>query len=77
MNAETESTMGLNWLYEYKMDVSNLRAIHNKYGSRPLKTYPYYSYFDQFVIFSIKKVNTLSNISAISLIKFLSLLHVS
>jgi len=58
MNAETESTMGLNWLYEYKMDVSNLRAIHNKYGSRPLKTYPYYSYFDQFVIFSIKKVNT-------------------
>lgn len=41
-NIETESTMGSSWNFD-KWDRSNLEDIHNKFGSIPLKTFPYYS----------------------------------
>jgi N-acetyl sugar amidotransferase len=41
-NIETESTMGLGWNFD-KRDRSNLEDIHKRFGSVPLKTFPYYS----------------------------------
>jgi N-acetyl sugar amidotransferase len=41
-NIETESTMGMSWNFD-KWDRSNLEDIHKRFGSVPLKTFPYYS----------------------------------
>jgi len=57
-NPVYESTMGSGWLFQKKSDYSNLFGIHNRYGSVPLKTFPYYSRLDQFFVFSLKKIKT-------------------
>jgi N-acetyl sugar amidotransferase len=39
-NLVTESLMPQSWFYAQKSDLANLLAIHRKFGTRPLKTYP-------------------------------------
>ncbi|WP_063672891.1 N-acetyl sugar amidotransferase [Spirosoma panaciterrae] len=60
-NIETETTMGTGWNYT-KMDRANLEAIHRKYGTKELRTFPNYTSFDQllFKIKGIKQVNILN-----------------
>jgi N-acetyl sugar amidotransferase len=56
INYETESTMGKSWNFPFKMDRGNLEAIHKKFGTRPLKTFPYLSPWEEF-LYQRKKVN--------------------
>jgi len=39
-NFITESIMPRSWSYDPKSDLANLRAIHHRYGTRRLKSYP-------------------------------------
>jgi len=56
INYETESTMGKNWNFPLKMDRGNLEAIHRKFGTKPLKTFPYLSPLEEF-LYQRRKVN--------------------
>lgn len=58
-NIETESTMGLSWNFD-KWDRSNLEDIHRRFGSVPLKTFPYYGPVQR-LLYKWRKVR-LSNI---------------
>jgi N-acetyl sugar amidotransferase len=58
-NIVTEYIMPPSWLYQ-KMDFSNLKDIHNKYGTKRLKTYPTFD-FKKYVYYSaVLKLNPVS-----------------
>jgi len=53
-NTASESIFPDAWLF-YAMDAINLKAIHRKYGERPLKTYNTISYFDYYLWYPFVK----------------------
>lgn len=49
-NIVTEGTyLPKSWRYD-KHDIVNIKAIHEKFGTRPMKTYPHYSILKQYFI---------------------------
>lgn len=54
-NYVTEAIMPNNWSY-YKWDSKNIKAIHKKFGNKPLKTFPYYGFYDKIKSQSIFQV---------------------
>ena len=58
-NIVTEYIMPPSWLYD-KMDWSNLKDIHSKYGKRKLQTYPYFDFKKAVYYNNILKLNPIS-----------------
>ena len=58
-NMVTEHIMPPSWLYR-KMDGANLKDIHNKYGKRPLKTYPSFNFRKHVYYSAVLKLNPVS-----------------
>lgn len=58
-NIQTESTMPRSWVFN-KQDHVNIRSIHDRYGSLPLKTYPMSSIISRRFYMEFKGVNTVS-----------------
>jgi aminotransferase len=59
-NIETEFTMGKGWNYT-KMDRSNLNAIQKKFGTKKLRSFPYYRPLEQlrFKVKGFQQINVL------------------
>ena len=58
-NVVTEHIMPQSWLYK-KMDFANLKAIHDQFGKKKLKTYPTFD-FKKYVYYSaVLKLNPIS-----------------
>jgi N-acetyl sugar amidotransferase len=58
-NMVTEHIMPPSWLYR-KMDGANLKDIHNRYGKRPLKTYPTFNFRKHVYYSAVLKLNPVS-----------------
>ena len=58
-NVSTEFILPKHW-YHWKLDGLNIKAIHKKFGTRKLKTYPIVSYFDQYYLNKTKKIQQCS-----------------
>lgn len=54
-NVSTEFILPKHW-YHWKLDGLNIKAIHKKFGTKKLKTYPIVSYFDQYYLNKTKKI---------------------
>ena len=65
-NIVTEYIMPPSWLYQ-KMDFKNLKDIHDQYGKRKLKTYPFFN-FRKYVYYSA--VLKLSPISILNYVPY-------
>jgi N-acetyl sugar amidotransferase len=59
MNFATESVSVPEWSYGHS-DWRYIRAIHRRFGARPLKTYPHFSFFDLAWINLVRGVRTVS-----------------
>lgn len=59
MNFATESVSVPDWSYGHS-DWRYVRAIHRRFGTRPLKTYPHFSFFDLGWINLVRGVRTVS-----------------
>lgn len=56
-NFATECILPKSWGYNAS-DYKNLKAIHKKFGTRPLKKYPHVTFFKRYIYFSfIRKMN--------------------
>lgn len=53
-NYATESILPVSWGYD-PMDTQHVKAIHKKFGKRPLKTFPLVSFFDFHVYYPMVK----------------------
>lgn len=53
-NYATESILPVSWGYD-PMDTQHVKAIHRKYGKRPLKTFPLVSFFDFHIYYPMVK----------------------
>src|SRR5450432_2154644 len=58
-NFVTEYIMPPSWLYR-KMDFANLKDIHKRYGTRPLKTYPTFSFRKHIYYSAVLKLRPVS-----------------
>jgi hypothetical protein len=58
-NIVTEYIMPKSWLY-HKMDFSNLKDIHSRYGSVKLKTYPTFNFKKSIYYSTVLKLNSVS-----------------
>jgi N-acetyl sugar amidotransferase len=58
-NIVTEHIMPPGWLYK-KMDFTNLKDIHSRYGKRKLKTYPTFDFFKYVYYSAILKLTPIS-----------------
>ncbi|MDQ3193228.1 MAG: N-acetyl sugar amidotransferase [Bacteroidota bacterium] len=63
-NFDTEAILPRNW-YHWKLDVLNIKAIHKKFGSVKIKTYPFISFLERLFI------DKYSNIKTIRLLDYL------
>lgn len=64
-NVVTEYIMPPSWLYK-KMDYTNLKSIHDKYGSKKIRTYPTFG-FKKYVYYSaVLKLTPISILNYIS-----------
>jgi N-acetyl sugar amidotransferase len=54
-NVSTEFILPKHW-YHWKLDGLNIRSIHNKFGTKKIRTYPIVSYFDQYYLNKTKKI---------------------
>jgi N-acetyl sugar amidotransferase len=64
-NIVTEFIMPPSWLYE-KMDWTNIKDIHSKYGKKKLSTYPYFD-FRKYVYYSaVLRLNPISILNYVS-----------
>jgi N-acetyl sugar amidotransferase len=55
-NFETESVLPEAWGYN-ALDYRHIKAVHKKFGSVPLKTFPHVTFFDRYIYFTfIKKM---------------------
>jgi N-acetyl sugar amidotransferase len=64
-NLVTEYIMPPSWLYR-KMDFANLTDIHNRYGTRPLKTYPTFNFRKHVYYSALLKLRPVSILNYIS-----------
>lgn len=48
------------WNYQNKCDLANLKAIHRRYGTRPLKTFPMLSMYDRLYAQQIENIQEVS-----------------
>ncbi len=55
-NNSTESILPKHW-YHWKLDGLNIKAIHKKFGTKKLKTYPIVNYFNQYYLNKTKKIS--------------------
>ncbi len=53
-NIATESVLPAEWAYN-AMDLRHLRAIHKRFGERPLKTFPTMNFFQYYVWYPVAK----------------------
>lgn len=58
-NTATESILPKSW-YHLKSDVLNIKSIHKKYGSLPMKTYPTMGFFKRHYLLKIKKIKAVN-----------------
>lgn len=64
-NYATESVLPQSWGYD-SMDATHLRAIHKRFGTAPLKTYPVVSFFDCYIYYPrLKDMTVLSPLNYI------------
>jgi N-acetyl sugar amidotransferase len=54
-NTSTEFILPKHW-YHWKLDGLNIKAIHKKFGTKKLRSYPIVSYFDQYYLNKTKKI---------------------
>lgn len=54
-NSSTESILPKHW-YHWKLDGLNIKAIHKKFGTHKITTYPIVSYFDQYYLNKTKRI---------------------
>lgn len=55
-NIATESILPTPWVFN-KLDAENIKAIHKKFGTVPMKTYPLFTSVDKKYYFNFKKLN--------------------
>lgn len=68
-NLATEGIFPKSW-HGSAMDVINLKAIHKRFGSRPLKTYSMISFFDYYFWFPfVKKMRTVRPLNYMPYVK--------
>jgi N-acetyl sugar amidotransferase len=67
-NIVTEFIMPPSWLYD-KMDFTNLKDIHSRYGKRKLKTYPTFDFKKYLYYSAILKLNPVSILNYVPYIK--------
>lgn len=65
-NFITESQLPSSWVY-LKNDLVNLKAIHKKFGARPLKTFPTLGYTRQLVY---QKVNGIRSVNLLDFVSY-------
>lgn len=58
-NTSTEFILPKHW-YHWKLDGLNIKAIHKKFGTKKLKTYPIVNYFDQYYFNKTGKIKQFS-----------------
>lgn len=58
-NITSESILPRTWSYGH-MDWGYIKDIHKKFGTRPLKTFPYYSRLDWIYYTEVKKLESIS-----------------
>lgn len=58
-NTSTECILPKHW-YHWKLDGLNIKAIHGKFGTKKIKTYPIVSYFDQYFLNKTKRIQQFS-----------------
>lgn len=54
-NTSTECILPKHW-YHWKLDGLNIKAIHKKFGTKKIKTYPIVTYFDQYFLNKTKRI---------------------
>lgn len=65
-NFATESVLPASWGYD-AMDVRQLRAIHNKFGKKPLRTFPTVSFWKYYFYYPyIKKMTVIKPLNLVS-----------
>ncbi|MEZ4968367.1 MAG: N-acetyl sugar amidotransferase [Flavobacteriaceae bacterium] len=65
-NFATECILPKSWGYNAS-DYKNLKAIHKKFGTRPLKKYPHVTFFKRYIYFSfIRKMNIVKALNLMS-----------
>lgn len=58
-NITSESILPRKWSYGHD-DWGYIKDVHKKYGTRPLKTFPYHSRLDLIYYFEVKKIECIS-----------------
>lgn len=58
-NTSTEFILPTSW-YHFKLDSLNIRSIHNKYGRKKMKTFPYLSYAEQYYHAKFRKTKIIA-----------------
>ena len=58
-NTSTECILPKHW-YHWKLDGLNIKAIHKKFGTKKIKTYPIVTYFDQYFLNKTKRIQQYS-----------------
>jgi N-acetyl sugar amidotransferase len=53
-NDVTEFILPTNW-YHWKHDALNIKSIHRKFGTKPMKTYPLYKFFNEYYHIKYRK----------------------
>ena len=64
-NFRTEFGVPMDWLFEHKFDIVNLKNIHKKYSSRKLKNFPTLSKSDFLLYNEIYKIDTIDLLNKI------------
>ncbi|MBI2389031.1 MAG: N-acetyl sugar amidotransferase [Deltaproteobacteria bacterium] len=54
-NVETEGILPRKWTYDNR-DFMHLAAVHRRYGTRPMESYPHYGLLDFFHYFAMKRL---------------------
>lgn len=74
-NVATEGVFPDSW-HHSAMDAVNLKAIHSRYGERPLKSFSTISFFDYYLWYPlIKKMRTLRPLNYMQYVKFEAVLE--
>lgn len=61
-NVVTENVLPPYWIFN-KSDHTNIKSIHKRYGTLPLKTFPFYDY-------KLKKLEKINNVEIIALLNY-------
>jgi N-acetyl sugar amidotransferase len=67
-NFATEAILPSEWGY-LAHDLKHLRAIHKRYGERPLSTYPSVSFFDLYVLYPLLGIRSIRPLNDMPFVK--------